>query len=170
MTDDVAWMIERQIPHLRRYALSLARDREVADDLVQDALERGLRKRHLWRRHGSVRSWLFKILFRTDVDRRRRRRADTVEADAALLDRAAAQPADQELRLECRNVADALDRLPDEQRAIILLVALEGMSYDEVADVVGVPIGTVRSRLSRGREALARMRDGHEPARLRRVK
>lgn len=170
--DDLRWTIARQIPHLRRYAISLTRNRDEADDLVQDCLERALRKRHLWRRRGSLRSWLFRILYRTYIDHHRRRAPLTVEASSDIVDRTVSQPPDQEPRIDCRNVAEAMDRLPDDQRAVILLVALEGLSYDEVADVLGVPIGTVRSRLSRGRDSLRRLRAAEEtpPPRLRRVK
>ncbi|ESR22508.1 sigma-70 family RNA polymerase sigma factor [Lutibaculum baratangense] len=171
MNDDLKWMIERQIPHLRRYAIALTRNRDHADDLVQDALERALRKRHLWSRSGRLRSWLFRILYRTYVDGRRRFRPEKVPAEPGTIDGMATQPPDQEHRVECRNIAAALDRLPDEQREVVLLSALEGMQYDEMADVLDVPIGTVRSRLSRGRETLRRVRDAEEgPARLRRVK
>ncbi|MCF3936671.1 sigma-70 family RNA polymerase sigma factor [Acuticoccus sp. M5D2P5] len=171
MNDDVKWMVERQIPHLRRYALALTRNLDQADDLVQDTLERALKKRHLWRRTGSLRSWLFRILYRTYVDNRRRWRPERMAADPALIDAFASQPPDQEHRVEYTNIAHALDQLPDEQREIVLLTAVEGMAYDEIADVLSIPIGTVRSRLSRGREALRRFRSHTEGAApLRRVK
>ncbi len=169
--DDLRWTIARQMPHLRRYAIALTRNRDEADDLVQDCLERALRKRHLWRRRGNIRSWLFRILYRTHIDHKRRRKPITVPASSEVIDHVDAQAPDQEPRLECRNIAEALDRLPDDQRAVILLVALEGMSYDEVADVMGIPIGTVRSRLSRGRESLRQLRASETARpRLRRVK
>ena len=169
--DDVKWMIARQIPQLRRYALALTRDRDRADDLVQDCLERALRKRHLWTRRGSVRNWLFRLLQRAHIDRHRRRPRHEVAATTDLIDAAVAQPPDQERRVDCRTIVEALDRLPQEQRAVILLVALEGFNYDEVAEILGVPIGTVRSRLSRGRQSLRQLRAAppERPA-LRRVK
>lgn len=168
--NDLKWAIAREIPHLRRYAIALLGDSEAADDLIQDCLERGLRKRHLWRRSGSLRSWLFKILYRTYLnnrDRDRRRPITNVE----VLEEHATTPSSQETTAYTREVLAGLETLPDEQRAAILLVALEGMSYDEAAAVLCVPIGTLRSRLWRGREALREMTTGLPvAARLRRVK
>ena len=169
--DDVKWMIARQIPQLRRYALALTGSRDRADDLVQDCLERALRKRHLWTRRGSIRNWLLRLLQRSHVDQHRRRPRLEVEATTEVIDGAIAHPPDQERRAECRTIVEALDRLPEEQRAVILLVALEGCNYDEAAEILEVPIGTVRSRLSRGRQSLRELRAAPPewPA-LRRVK
>ncbi|MCX2723273.1 RNA polymerase sigma factor [Roseibium salinum] len=165
MPDELKWMIERQIPHMRRYALALTRDRDTADEIVQDSLERALRKRHLWKRRGSIRSWLFRILYRQSIEHFRRLRPETVPADAGTIDRAAAQPANQEMRIDCLRVAEALDRLPAEQRAVVLLAALEGLAYDEIAEITDVPVGTIRSRLSRARETLRLFRDAAPPER-----
>ncbi len=162
MPDDVKWMIERQIPHMRRYALALTRNRDTADDIVQDSLERALRKRHLWSRRGSIRSWLFRILYRQCIDHYRRAGPETVSAETAAIDHALAQPPNQEHRVDCRRVAEALDRLPAEQRAVVLLAALDGLPYDEIATIVGAPVGTVRSRLSRARATLREDREGRE--------
>lgn len=159
MSDELKWMIERQIPHLRRYAFALTRDRDTADDIVQDCLEKALRKRHLWKRRGSIRSWLFRILYRQSIDHHRRVRTDMISAEASVIDSAVAQPANQEQRVDCLKIAGALDRLPAEQRAVVLLVALEGLPYDEIAHITGVPVGTVRSRLSRARESLRLFRE-----------
>lgn len=167
MSDELKWMIERQIPHLRRYAFALTRDRETADEIVQDSLERALRKRHLWRRRGSIRSWLFRILYRQSIDHYRRQRTDMVPADAGIIDEVATQPANQEMHIDCLRIAEALERLPAEQRAVVLLAALEGHSYDEIAEITGVPVGTVRSRLSRARETL---RQQSEPRQMRTAK
>ena len=163
MSDDLEWMIERQIPHLRRYALALTRDRDTADEVVQDTLERALRKKHLWHRRGTIRSWLFRILYRQSVDHFRRQRRDEVPADTDMIDGVASLPSSQEQRIDCLKMAEALDRLPQEQRAVVLLAALEGLPYDEIAEIMGVPVGTVRSRLSRAREALRLFRE-QEPA------
>ncbi|MDZ5696901.1 RNA polymerase sigma factor [Chelativorans sp. M5D2P16] len=165
MSDELQWMIERQIPHLRRYAFALTRDRDTADEIVQDCLERALRKRHLWQRRGSIRSWLFRILHRQSVNHFRRVRGDHVPAETGVIDMTVAQPPDQEARMECLNMAEALDRLPAEQRAVVLFVALEGLAYDEVAEITGVPVGTVRSRLSRARETLRLSREAAPPER-----
>lgn len=159
MSDELKWMIERQIPHLRRYAFALTRDRDTADEIVQDCLERALRKRHLWKRSGGIRSWLFRILYRQSIDHHRRLRTDTILAEASVIDSAVTQPANQEHRVDCLKIGEALDRLPTEQRAVVLLAALEGLPYDEIADITGVPIGTVRSRLSRARETLRLFRE-----------
>lgn len=151
---ELKWAIAREIPHLRRYARALTSDAVFADDLVQDTLERGLRKRNLWRRTGTLRNWLFRILYTTYLnDRRRaRHRENTLDIDA--FEGQLAVPASQEETLHAQDLVASLAELPDEQRAAILLVALEDLSYDEVAEVMGVPIGTIRSRLWRGRDAL----------------
>lgn len=152
------WLISREIPHLRRYARALARDRDEADDLVQDCLERAIRKRHQWRRRGSIRSWLFRTLYRTFINgqpRRTRERAQLpVDGPYEGIHERLREPPRQEDHLAWQDMAAAFGRLPDQQRAALLLVALEGMSYDEAADILAVPVGTVRSRLSRAREAL----------------
>lgn len=163
MADEVAWLVAQELPRLRRYARALKRDAAAADDLVQDCVERALRKRHLWRRQGSIRSWLLRMLYRVHLNGLRSRRThqsiDSIgEVEAGLV-----EPARQVMRVELREMAEALERLPDEQRDTVTLVALEGLSYDEAAMVLGVPVGTVRSRLSRGRAALADMR--RHPAR-----
>ncbi|GAB4136669.1 MAG: sigma-70 family RNA polymerase sigma factor [Sphingomonadales bacterium] len=167
--DDLKWMIARQLPALRRYAQALAGDRDRADDLVQDCLERALKKRHLWRRKGPLRSWLFRILHNVHVDQQRSpkgRELPLREADAVLRQRP-----DQESGLHCQDIGKAMAQLPDEQRKVLLLVALENFSYDEVADILDTPIGTVRSRLSRGRQALRVMGVGlHQEPKLRSVK
>ena len=167
---DVKWLIATEVPHLRRFAIALTGDREAADDLVQDCVVRALRKRHLWRRRGSLRSWLFRILYRIYVDGVRAPQREVAlphDAPAAKL----VQPPAQEARVEVRNVVVGLRQLPADQRAAILLVALEGLPYDEAADALDIPVGTLRSRLSRGREALRGMMAGTETTPLlRRVK
>jgi RNA polymerase sigma-70 factor (ECF subfamily) len=151
--------IEAAIPRLRRYALALVRDGIAADDLVQECLTRALDKLYLWREGSSLQAWLFTILHNQYVNQVRRsiRKGVTVEIsdDAPHLSR----PANQEDRLELRDLHLALGRLPAEQRAVILLIGLEGMSYSETAEVLGIPAGTVRSRLSRGRLALRELMD-----------
>ncbi len=169
--DEVKWLIAQEVPSLRRYARALLRDPVHADDLVQDCLERALNKRHQWRREASIRHWLLRVLYRLYLnDRRyRERRPLSVpleEAGAPL----AAVPR-QESRMECQDMVLALEQLPPEQRSAILLIALEGMPYDEAARVLCIPIGTLRSRLSRGREALrAAMTGPRRQPKLRAVK
>lgn len=150
-------MIEAEIPHLRRYARALMRgQREAADDLVQDTLERAWRKRHLWRPSGRLRSWLFRILYRRFLDRRpspqqSNNKLITLEDVWHELPGVAAP---QETSLLCRDVMQAIERLPDQQRSILLLVALEQPDYRDGARMLGIKIGTFRSRLSRARQRL----------------
>ncbi len=162
--------IVEQIPHLRRYARALLGSRTVADDLVQDCLERAWSRFHLWREGSNVRTWLFTIMhnLHANAARSASRRPRTVTLD----DEAPVVPvrATQEDGLEVALVEDALARLPEEQRAVILLVGLEDLSYKEAADVLDVPVGTVMSRLHRGRERLREMMAGGGGAVLRRVK
>lgn len=141
------------IPRLRRYARALTGERSTADDLVQDTLERACNKLHLWRRGSDLRAWLFTIMHNVFINQVRARR---VVPDAPLNDEIMELPAHsaQVDRLEIRDLDAALARLPDEQREVLLLVALEQMSYEETAKALGIPIGTVMSRLSRARERL----------------
>jgi RNA polymerase sigma-70 factor (ECF subfamily) len=151
---DIYKDIEAEIPRLRRYARALTRDVTAADDLVQDCLARALAKLHLWQDGTDLRAWLFTILHNQYVNQVRCavREGTTVELSEteSLLVRAP----DQGTRLELRDLERAIAKLPAEQRAVVLLVGLEGMRYEQVAERLGVPIGTVRSRLSRGRKAL----------------
>lgn len=150
-------MLAQEVPHLRRYARSLVGDPDSADDLVQDCLERALRKRRLWSPSGRLRSWLFRMLYRLFLNRCKRQRLErrTLEREtAAAAGRTAPSTVDD--RQEARDVIRALERLPAPQRAAITLVALENVNYEEAAWILGVRVGTVRSRLSRGREALRR--------------
>jgi len=154
---DFGCQIEQEIPRLRRYARALTRDASRADDLVQSCLTRALAKSHLWQPGTDLRAWLFTILHNQHVnDVRRALRegvAVPVEDAAPLLTAPAAQAAS----LQLRDLDRAMARLPEEQRQVLLLVGLEGMRYDEVAAVLQLPVGTVRSRLSRGRDALRRL-------------
>ena len=157
--DDYGVLIEQQIPRLRRYARALTGDRVFADDLVQDTLERAWGKLHLWRRGSDLRAWLFTVMHNVYVNQLRTRAAHPAvsldESELNLLDRAA-----QTDRLEIRDLDVAIRKLPDEQREVLLLVALEQLSYEETARALGIPIGTVMSRLSRARERLRRLMDG----------
>jgi RNA polymerase sigma-70 factor, ECF subfamily len=149
--------IEAEIPRLRRYARALCRDIATADDLVQDCLTRALAKMHLWQEGTDLRAWLFTILHNQHVNRIRRAVREGAAVELSETEPQLTQAPRQERRLELRDLDCALARLPDEQRSVILLVGLEGMRYEDVAEVLGVPVGTVRSRLSRGREALRRL-------------
>lgn len=156
--------LERWIPNLRRYARALTRDREQADDLVQDCLERALSRRHLWNEGGNTRAWLFTIMH--NIHANDTRRNSSRPATVAIQEDAGhhARPPAQGTRIAGLEMAAALEELPDEQRRVILLVALEGMSYGEVAETLGVAQGTVMSRLSRGRERLRQLMEEGPPA------
>lgn len=162
------------IPSLRRYARALCRDATRADDLVQECLLRALRKRHLWRPSGRLRSWLFRILFRLHLNERNAAstRRETPTADAELRNTRVAPPG-QETAVVLGDLVRAVDALPDDQRAALLLMALEEPSYREAAGILGVPVGTLRSRLSRARETVRlsmRASEQGEPRRLRRAR
>lgn len=154
---DIYQDIEAEIPRLRRYARVLARDPIAADDLVQECLTRALSKLHLWQEGSNLRAWLFTILHNQHVNfiRRSIRTGPTVEFGENQFH--SSQPANQEKHLELRDLDRALNRLPSEQRSVILLVGMEGMSYGDVSVALGIPVGTVRSRLSRGRDALRQL-------------
>ncbi len=138
------------IPNLRRYARALVGDRDGADDLVQDTLERAVRKFHLWR-PGDLRAWLFSIMHNVFVNQLKARKiAPEVEIDENAI--AAHIPTANSV--DILDLQAALLRLPAEQREVVLLIALEDMSYADVSRALGIPIGTVMSRLSRGRERL----------------
>jgi RNA polymerase sigma-70 factor, ECF subfamily len=148
------------IPRLRRYARALTGNRDAADDLVQDTLERAWGRFHLWRRGTNLRAWLFTIMHNLFVnDSRTRNRENQFAAEEDEASAVAASPA-HEKSIELRELDAALRQLPEEQREVVLLVGLEQMSYREVARVTGVPLGTVMSRLFRGRERLRQLVHG----------
>ena len=159
--DDPADHLLACLPRLRRYARALVGDRAAADDLVQDTVERGWTALSGWRRGSDMRAWLFSIMHNLRVDQARRGALDTepLDDDTPL-------PAAQEhgsAGLELRDLDAALRLLPEEQREILLLVGLEDMRYEDVARLLGVPVGTVMSRLSRAREKLRALMDGRAP-------
>lgn len=160
--DDFGLQIEQQLPRLRRYARALTRDVVAADDLVQDCLARALAKRHLWQPGTDLRAWLFTILHNQHVNQVRRALREGGAVMAEELDPMRASAPSQTKSLELRDLERALGQLPQEQRAVILLVGLEAMRYEEVAQILDVPVGTVRSRLSRGRETLRQLMDPPE--------
>jgi len=142
------------IPHLRRYARALLHDREAADDLVQDCLARAMGRLDQWQPSGTMRSWLFTILHNIHVNQLRKQgRAPDIRSDTDGVEQ---EPVagEHDSGLSVRDMTAALGQLPEEQRSTILLIGLEGLSYAETATVTGVPVGTVMSRLARGRERL----------------
>lgn len=163
--------IEDCIPALRRYALALLRERDRADDLVHDCLVLAIAKLHTRRDDADMRAWLFTILHNVFVSQRRRQ---TIRPDSIALDethsQSASQRANQEDRLMWRDMLRGLERLPEEQRSVVLLVSVEDLSYAETAAVLGVPVGTVMSRLARGREKLRQLTGGDARPAPRRVK
>ena len=169
MHDDPAQQLLTWVPRLRRYARALAGNRDDADDLVQDTLERAWARSGLWRGVADMRAWLFSIMHNLHVDAIRRPRITTVTMDDDTPEVAMAPT--QGERLAVLDLQAALDLLPIEQKEIVLLVALEDMAYADVAKTLGIPIGTVMSRLSRGRERLRGLMEGRdEPVRLKVVK
>ncbi len=155
--------IEAEIPRLRRFARAMVRDATLADDLVQECLERALSRLHLWRPGSNLRAWLFTILRNLHINGVRRRQP-VVDIDAEAQAAIGAAPGSQFVRLELRDLRRALGLLPNEQREVVLLIGLEGISYGEAADILGISIGTVKSRLSRGRRALRLLMEGHSPS------
>jgi RNA polymerase sigma-70 factor, ECF subfamily len=154
--DELDRQVVEQIPRLRRYARALTGDGVAADDLVQDCLERALSRLHRWRRGSDLRAWLFTIMHHLYVNSVRRRMGGpgfVPLADGLELPSVAAT---QELTLEIGDLDAGLAALPPEQREVLLLVGLEEMRYDQVASVLGIPVGTVMSRLHRARERLRR--------------
>ncbi|HWP61756.1 MAG TPA: sigma-70 family RNA polymerase sigma factor [Candidatus Paceibacterota bacterium] len=149
-----ARQLEAEIPRLRQYALSLTRDKDEANELVQQCLARALEKQHLWQPGTNLRAWLMTILHNQHVNVIR---TAVREGIAVGLDADAPQlkcNPNQESGLLLDALDEALAQLPEEQRVVVLMVGREGMRYDEVAAVLRIPVGTVRSRLSRGRDAL----------------
>ena len=156
--------VQAAVPALRRYARALTHDIELADDLVQDTLVRALRSEHLFH-GGNVRSWLYTIL--TNLNRNRLRSLARRPTITALEENDAPDPSGSEAG--GRDITRALATLVDDQRTALLLVVLEGLTYREVAEIQGVPIGTVMSRLGRARAQIKAYLDGARPV-LRRVK
>ncbi len=164
--------IEACIPALRRYASALLRNREDADDLVHDCLVRALDKLHTRRDDADTRAWLFAIMHNLFISQLRRAKVRPAgEPLDETHEAAVSVRADQESGLYWRDLVRGLNRLPVEQRTVILLISVEDLSYAEAAAVLNIPIGTVMSRLARGRERLRVMldEDAVRPA-LRRVK
>ena len=170
MQDDASLL--SWVPRLRRYSRALVNNRDDADDLVQDTLERAWAKSNLWGGVADMRAWLFSIMHNLHVDGVRRPRLHTVTMDDDTPEVPVAPT--QGDRLAVMDLQAALDLMPAEQKQVLLLVALEDMAYADVAQALGIPIGTVMSRLSRGRERLRSLMEGREgraePARLKVVK
>ncbi|CAO3420978.1 RNA polymerase subunit sigma-24 [Azospirillum sp. TSH100] len=162
--------LEVHIASLRRYARALLRNGADAEDLVQEALTRAVARADSFQAGTNLRAWLFTILHNVHVNQVRSKAARPQEVDVDDVESKLVSPPRQEERVELREMMRAVDELPEEQRKVLLLVALEGLKYDEVADMLGVPIGTVMSRLSRAREAVRAKLANEGGVTLRRVK
>ena len=161
---DMGTQVHRHVGSLRRYALVLTRNPDAAEDLVQDTLVKAIASAEKWEPGTDLRVWLFRILHNTHVSEIRRRQVR--ERAAPDMPEPVSRP-DPTLRIEVRQVLDALGTLPEDQRRPIVLVALEGMSYAEAAEALGIPAGTLYSRLGRGRAALRAITEGARRAKLR---
>lgn len=169
MRDDEARIVAC-IPSLRRYARGLTGDSHRADDLVQDTLERAWSRYSRWQRRGDLRAWMFGIMHNRYIDglRASARRAEDSPPEGLPEVPVRASQADG---LEMRDLDRCLQALPPEQRTVLLLIGVEELSYQQTAQALDVPLGTVMSRLSRARERLAALMQGREPVnRLQRVK
>jgi RNA polymerase sigma-70 factor, ECF subfamily len=151
---DFSCLLEAEIPPLRRYARALLRDTSRADDLIQDTLLRALAKQHLWQPGTNLRAWLFTLMHNLHVNvvRQSVREGAMIDVDDVSADLVA--NTDPTAARQLRELEEAIARLPVEQRQVLLLIGLEGVRYDEAAVILGIPLGTVRSRLSRARDAL----------------
>lgn len=163
--------LHAHIDSLRRYAFVLCRNPTDSDDLVQETLVKAIGAAHTYRSGKDLRAWLFGILHNTFVSERRRyaRRARA----ATFLENTVQEPdraSDQEKQAEAEGTLRMLSRLTPDQQAALILVAVEGMSYEEAAEVQGIPVGTLMSRLARGREQLRRLVRGNDPSPLRAVR
>jgi RNA polymerase sigma-70 factor (ECF subfamily) len=152
--NDFARQLEALIPRLRRYARALTRDVSRADDVVQSCLTRALAKQHLWQPGSDLRAWLFTILHNQYVNEVRSSVRDSINVAVEEMAPMLTVQSHAIAALQLRDLEAAIARLPHEQRQVILLVVLEGMAYKQVAAVLQVPVGTVRSRLSRARVQL----------------
>ena len=153
--------VEQEIPRLRRYARALTRNADRADDLVQDTLVRAIAKAHLWQPGTDIRAWLFTIMHNQNVNEVRRAIRDHANVDMEECAKLVATT-DPTASRQLRELERALAQMLEEQRQVILLVGLEGMSYEDAAAILNVPIGTIRSRLSRGRDVLRKLLDMDE--------
>src|SRR5215213_1026166 len=152
-------LLEEQIPRLRRYARALTRDIERADDLVQDTLVRALVKQHLWQAGTNLRAWLFTLMHNQNINNARHSIREGWNIDVEAVSNVLTATTDPTASRRLYELDRALSQLAQEQRQVILLVGLEEFSYEETSAILNVPVGTVRSRLSRGRDQLRRLMD-----------
>jgi RNA polymerase sigma-70 factor, ECF subfamily len=160
---EFAELVEKEIPRLRRYARALCRSSSAqADDLVQDTLLRGIAKQHLWKEGTNLRAWLLTLMHNQFVNNIRHSAREGTTIDIEDVSRPMVAVSDPSAPLQLRDLERALAQLPVEQRQVILLIGLEGLSYQEAAQILAVPTGTVRSRLSRSRDQLRQLLGMHD--------
>jgi RNA polymerase sigma-70 factor, ECF subfamily len=171
MASDIRLQLTTELPFLRRFARSLCGDAALADDLVQDCIERALLKAHLYDPSRPLRAWLYAILRNIFISGlRKKSRLHLTKTVDDLVDGEDAVAPDQETGFSLALIATALETLPDQQREVLVLVGLEEMSYRETSEIIGVPIGTVMSRLSRARNHMQQILEERGTPVLRRVK
>jgi len=168
VNEDTKQLIANEIPQLRRFARALTNETSKADDLVQDCLERAIRKHTSWKKDGSIRAWLFRILFNVFLNDVKKNRRDPALHNIDEV--SVSEKPRQEQIFVAKSITDAMQDLPPDQRSAIALTAVEGLSYDEAAHVMGIEVGTLKSRIFRGRYALKELYEGLEAPKLRRVK
>ena len=152
--EEISERIVELLPRLRRFARSLSRNQHDADDLVQSAVERAWRNLAQLKPGAALHSWMFGIMKNAWIDDRRARgRRGEVALSEDSGDHPSMNPTDMNANLW--SVSEAMDKLPEEQRLAVALVLVEGMSYKEASEVLEIPMGTLTSRLARGRTALA---------------
>lgn len=158
--EDIGALIEPEIPRLRRYARMLVRNAAYADDLVQECLLRAVSRFDSWTPGTNLRAWMFTILHNVYVNEVRRATRMPLASDMSESNPSLETVASQDERLRLRDLDRAFNQLSDDHRQVILLIGIEGLQYEEAAAVLDVPVGTVRSRLSRAREALRSALEG----------
>jgi len=164
--EELEGRIHEYVKSLRRYAMVLTRDADMAEDLVQETLTKAIAAADQWRPGSDLRVWLFRIMHNTHISERRRAK---VREDAKPMLPEPVHVEDPTKRIELQQVLAALEQLPEAQRLPIVLVALKDMSYADAARALNVPVGTLYSRLARGRAALRKIADGMKTARLKLV-
>lgn len=153
-------MVSEHIPNLRRYARVLVRDSIHAEDLVQDCLERAISREHLWRQGTNLRAWLFTILHNLYINQYLRHGSVAMLVPLLEEHSSVSCPARQYHSVTLKDLARAFDDLPEQEQRVVVMVGLEGMQYEDAAQALGVPMGTVKSRLSRARRRLRKLMDG----------
>lgn len=154
--------IEEYLPHLRRYAMALAHNPVAADDLVQETVTRALTKSRLFREGTNLRAWLFTVMHNVHISNARRNKHIGAPIDPDIAAATLATQPSQEDPLLLKALEKAMRIIPDTQRVAVILTGVEGMSYEEISEHLNVPVGTIKSRVSRGRDALRKALHGRE--------